>query len=374
VRRLASAAALAVAVALAGCGSVDRLIERGGAVSGTTLTVYTLLQQPGVGAAKDVVDAQKLALFEAGGTAGDYTVNFIAIGEGAAGGEDGATEAATALRDALADPQVTALIGPLGSDTAMAAVPLFNAAGVLMVMPGAGYPGFTDPVRPGEPDRWLVSGRRTLARLTGDDRAQAPALLAAAGGRRARVLVEQEPGPVADALVSALRDAGARLVEDPAAADAVIYAGEDPENAAAVADGLADEAPGATVVLPDAVTRAGVGERLSRAARRRAVLVSSAPRPRSTPGLRRFEQRFEERYGRAPGPYAAVGYEAMRSMLAAIARAGDRASERQAVVDAYLDSPPRRDTLLGAYRIGAGGKAQPARFSTFRAGPGGRLR
>jgi branched-chain amino acid transport system substrate-binding protein len=104
------------------------------------------------------------------------------------------------------------------------------------------------------------------------------------------------------------------------------------------------------------------------------VLVSSAPRPSSTPELRRFEQRFEEQYGRAPGPYAAVGYEAMRSMLDAIARAGDRASERQAVIDAYLNRPPRRGTLLGSYRIDAGGKAQPARFSTFRAGPRGALR
>jgi branched-chain amino acid transport system substrate-binding protein len=371
-RLAATAVALAAAAVLAGCGSVDRIIENGGAVGGTTLTVYSLLPQPGLGASKDMVDGQKLALFETGGTAGGFAINFIAIDEGPAGGEDGAVEGAQALRDALADPQVTTLIGPVGSDTAMAAVPLFNAAGVLEVLPGAGYPGFTDPVGPGEPERWLPSGRRTLARLTGDDVAQAPALLAAAGGRGARVLIEQEPGPVADAQVAALRDAGARIVEDIADADAVIYAGEDPVNAAGVADGIASEAPGARIVLPDAVTRAGVAGELGAAARRRAVFVSSAPEPGSTPELRDFEDRFRERYGRAPGPYAAVGYESMRSVLDAIARAGRDAGRRQAVVDAYLDPAPRRDTLLGTYRIAADGRATPARFTAFRLVRGGR--
>jgi len=373
-RVLATAAALAVAAALGGCGSgsgsVERIISRGGTVGGSTLTVYSLLQQPGLGAAKDMVDAQKLALFEARGTAGAYPINFIAIDEGRAGGEDGAVEAAVALRDAIADPQLTVMIGPSGSDTAMAAVPLLNSAGILEVTTGAGYPGFTDRVGPGEPERWQVGGRRTLARLTGDDRAQAPALLAAAraaaGGGDVRVAIEQEPGAVGDAMVAALRRAGARVVEDAAAADAVIYAGEDPVNAAGVADGLAREAPDAAIVLPDALTRAGVAGRLGAAARRRAVLVSSAPEPGSTPALRAFERRFRERYGRTAGPYAAVGYEAMRSVLAAIARAGDGAGSRQAVIDAYLDPAPRRSTLLGDYAIGADGRVEPARFTAFR--------
>jgi branched-chain amino acid transport system substrate-binding protein len=266
------------------------------------------------------------------------------------------------LRDAVADPQVIALIGPGGSDAGRVTVPLFNAAGVLEVTPGAGYAGYTEQVRAGEPERWQPSGRRTLARLVGDDRVQAAALLRAAGGSRARVLVEQEPGPVADALVAALRAEGARLVEEPARAEAVIYAGEDPENAAAVANDLVTEAPEATVVLPDAVTRADVAERLRGPARRRAVLVSSAPEPGSTPALREFAARFRELYDRAPGPYAAVGHEAMRSVLAAIDRVGEDARSRQAVIDAYFEPDVRDPTLLGAYRILADGRREPAPF------------
>ena len=102
----------------------------------------------------------------------------------------------------------------------MAAVPLFNAAGLLEVMPGAGYAGFTDPVGPGEPERWQLSGRRTFWRLTGDDLAQAPALLAAArgaagGARVSRSSRSPAPWPTRSSPRCASR--GARIVEDPAA-------------------------------------------------------------------------------------------------------------------------------------------------------------
>jgi branched-chain amino acid transport system substrate-binding protein len=364
---LAGLAALACGVALAGCGTaVD--INRGGRVAGTTLTVYTQLPQPGIGASRDIVDAEKLALSDAAGAVGPYKINFIAIDEGPPGSGDGAKFSALALRDAIADPQVIALIGPGGSDTALATAPLFNAAGILEVTPGAGYPGLTVHAAPGEPERWQPSGRRTLGRIVGDDRAQAPALLAAAraasGKAHPRVAIEQEPGRVADEQVQALRSAGARLVENESRADAVIYAGEDPQNAAGVADGLARE--GKPVVLPDAVTRGGVAGHLSAAAKRRAVLVSSAPRPGSTPELRRFEARFRQAFRREPGPYAAVGFDAMNAVLDSLRAAGDRAGVRQEVIDAYFRPGVRRGGLLGDRRVAADGSREPARFTAFR--------
>jgi ABC-type branched-subunit amino acid transport system substrate-binding protein len=286
-RALVAAAVLAAAVALGGCKSLDN-VARGGKVVGDTLTVYSLLPQPGTGNARDFVDAEKLALFGTGGTAGEFAVNFVSIDEG--------RRSALELRDALADPQLVALIGPVSSDTAMSTVPLLNEAGV----------------------------------------------------------IEQEPGPVADGLVKALHDAGARTVGDPARADAVIYAGEDDlDNAVGVADALAREAPDAVVVLPSALTFAGIEGRLTPAARKRAVLLSSAPEPGSTPALRDFAARFRERYGRAPGPYAIVGYRAMGAVLDAIERAGDRAGYRQAVIDAYF-----------------GQAGLPAPFTAFRPGRG----
>jgi branched-chain amino acid transport system substrate-binding protein len=381
-RLLAPVALLAVACLAAGCGSAGD-IARGGKVSGEALTIYSTLPDPGRGASRDMVDGEKLALLEARGVVGAYKVNLVSIPEAPGTRAEAAEGAAAAARQAIADPQVAAVIGPAGSETAMVAVPLYNAAGILQVSPGAGYAGFTDAVAPGEPQRWHPSGRRTFARLVADDRAQAPALLRAARVAARvrgplRFAVEHEPGAVAGELVGALRTAaretGDRLVEDAARADAVVYAGEDAENAAGVADALAREAPGAVLVLPDALTRAGIADGLTPAARRRAVLVSAAPEPGSTPELRAFEARLREELGRDPGPYAALGYEAMRSVLDAIERAGRRAARRQAIIDTYLVPGRRTGTLLGDYAIEPDGERDtppPQAFTAFRARGGG---
>ena len=98
---------------------------------------------------------------------------------------------------------------------------------------------------------------------------------------------------------------------------------------------------------------------------------SLPPVPGSSPELRRFEAAFRERFGREPGPYAAVGYEAMRSVLAAIAEAGPRAGSRQAVIDAYFAAAERRGTVLGDYALGPRGQIAPARFTAFRLRRGG---
>lgn len=343
--------ALAALALLAGCGSSEAPIVAGGRVVGDAVTVYASLPDPGEGAARDMTDAMKLALRDAGGQAGGLDVNFVAVDEGAIGADEPARVAAEAAEKVIRDPQVIAVIGGLRSQTAATSIPLFNAAGILQVSPGAGYAGFTAPVAPAEPERWHPSGRRTFSRLIGDDREQAEALLDAAGGRR--VVVEAEAGKFAEALVAALREADARdpsvrIVED--RPDAVIYAGSDVESAVGVAEALAREQPGATLVFGDELARAGLADLLAPAARRRAVMVSSAPEPGSTRELREFEAEFEAQYGRPPGRYAALGWAAMRRVLAAIDGAEPRSNLRRVVIEAYLELPPAQAefTTVGA--------------------------
>lgn len=60
-------------------------------------------------------------------------------------------------------------------------------------------------------------------------------------------------------------------------------------------------------------------------------------------------ERFQEQFGREPGTWAAYGYEAMASTLAAIDRAADPLS-RTSVVTAYFDGT-ERDSILGTYEI-----------------------
>src|SRR5215216_1073158 len=149
IRRLAALAAVA---ALVGCGSDRSTIVRGGRVIGPNLTIYSSLPRPGGGLGRDIVDAEKLAIAQAGGTAGDFGINFVSIGEGPLGHDAPVKVAAASAEQVIRDPQVIAVIGTLRSDTALTTVPLYNAAGILQVSLGAGYPGFTRPISPGEPE------------------------------------------------------------------------------------------------------------------------------------------------------------------------------------------------------------------------------
>jgi hypothetical protein len=146
VKRLALLAALLVV----GCGqSKDEGISGGGKVIGRTVTVYSLVTDPG-GAGRDFVEGEKLALSDAGGRAGSLAVNFTSIDLG----EDDADEA-EAVRRAVNDPQIIAAVTAATPVT----VPLLNAAGILQVAPG--------DVSVARDPNMLPSGKQTVQSLTG---------------------------------------------------------------------------------------------------------------------------------------------------------------------------------------------------------------
>jgi branched-chain amino acid transport system substrate-binding protein len=326
------AALVAVALLAGGCGFDKGTIEAGGRVNGPNLTIYSSLPEPGRGVSRDMVDAEKLAIAQAGGKAGDFGINFVSIGEGPPDRDAPPKVAGLAASQVIRDPQVIAVIGTLRSNTALTAVPLFNAAGILQVSPGAGYPGFDSPVAPGEPEHWFPSGKQTFGRVVGNDEDQAKALLRS--GKR--VAVEAEAGKVPEALANAIRDADTgTLVDDPKRADAIVYAGTDVESAVGVAESLARENKHAKIVFPDELTRAGIARRLPRSVRRRALFATSAPERDPA-----FEAAFEQQFGRKPDPYAVLAYTAMQRVLRAIADAGPRARLRPVVAERYFALPP----------------------------------
>ncbi len=128
---------VAAALVLGGCGGTtsEGGISGGGKVIGRTVTVYSLTSDP-AGANRDFVDAQKLALSDAGGRAGALAVNFTSLELG-----DDDTLQAEAVRRAIADPQIIAAIVDANTVT----VPLFNAAGLLQEAPGGDTRLASDP-------------------------------------------------------------------------------------------------------------------------------------------------------------------------------------------------------------------------------------
>jgi hypothetical protein len=143
-------ALIAVLALVAGCGgTAEGGISGGGKVIGKTVTVYSLTSDPG-GSNRDFVDAQKLALADAGGRAGAFAVNFSSLDLGGADQE----RQAQAVRRAISDPQIIAAI----VDATEVTVPLFNAAGILQVA-ASGDPSLaTDP-------QALPSGKQTVGAL-----------------------------------------------------------------------------------------------------------------------------------------------------------------------------------------------------------------
>jgi hypothetical protein len=147
VRRCTLIALLAI---LAGCGGTSEGgISGGGKVIGRTVTVYSLTSDPG-GSNRDFVDAEKLALADAGGRAGALAVNFSSLDLGGADQQ----RQAEAARRAISDPQIIAVV----VDATAVTVPLFNAAGILQVAASG------DPSLANDPQA-LPSGKRSVGAL-----------------------------------------------------------------------------------------------------------------------------------------------------------------------------------------------------------------
>lgn len=162
-RRLGALLAVTLALGVAGCGEGEGIV-RGGTIIGETLTVYSVLPQPARGEARDVVDGERLALQQAGGRAGAFKVNFASL-DSTGGGETGDElpgQVASAVRQAIADAQVIAVIGDREAETALISVPLLNSAGILHVSPALTDRRFTEGGGPGEPERFYPAGERTF--------------------------------------------------------------------------------------------------------------------------------------------------------------------------------------------------------------------
>lgn len=143
------AALILVAAALAGCG--DRAaIQEGGEVPGDTVTVYLLVS----GQDRQLVRGAKLALFEAGGRAGEVTVQIATA----------AYEGPDTVEEVVRDVNTIAVVTD-GDERVVA--PLLNAVGILHVSLAPA----TSTAQP--------AARRTYFPLRADGREAMDAVLAA---------------------------------------------------------------------------------------------------------------------------------------------------------------------------------------------------
>jgi branched-chain amino acid transport system substrate-binding protein len=377
-----------VALVLAGCGEPAEDTTSGSLV----LTVYTsgTLQGDRGQEGQDGADAVKLALEQAGGMVGQFTVNVVSLDDTDPKKERwGPEQAVGNARRAIADRNIIAYISNTDSGATALTLPLLNEAGVLQLGPATGYVGLTRRAGRGEPERFYPSGERSFGRIAPADDVEADALLDEMQRQGVQRLAIVHDGEL-DALgMTALvtkraKAAGIRVVDEEtvdadekdgsgvaqkvaeADPDAALYTGTTAQTAAVVLQALHEAAPDLALYGSDGLADEALARRLDDATARRLLLTSPAvPLADLPPAAGRFGRAFERAYGREAAPSAVLSYEAMRAILDAIRGAGAKGNDRAAVIKAYF-ALRLRDTALGSWAVTPSGDSTLRRYGLWR--------
>ena len=185
VRSAAATSCLLTALAfgVAACGGDDEGGGGGGGEGRTSLTIYSSLPLQGDSRpqSESVVNGMKLALEEAGGKVGKFTVKYKSLDDAtAAAGKWEPGQTSANARKAAQDASTIAYLGEFNSGASAISIPIINEAGILQVSPSNTYVGLTraEGADAGEPDKYYPSGKRTYGRVVPADHIQAAAQVA----------------------------------------------------------------------------------------------------------------------------------------------------------------------------------------------------
>ena len=172
----------ALGLGVAACGSDDNGGSTGGSSGSKSLTVYSSLPLQGASRpqSENVVKGEKLALEQAGGKVGDYTIKYTSLDDSTApaGKWDPGATAANA-RKAAQDKSTIAYLGEFNSGASAISIPILNEAGIQQISPSNTAVGLTKSgpgADKGEPDKYYPTGKRTYARIVPIDNIQGTAL------------------------------------------------------------------------------------------------------------------------------------------------------------------------------------------------------
>ncbi len=381
------AALAVVAASVSACGKDDPA-DRPPQPGAAQLTVYSSLplQGPAREQSLSIINAEKLALSEAGGRVGPFTVKYVSMDDSKA--DKGRWDPGTVLsnaRRAVEDRTAIAYLGEADSGASAIAIPVLNEAGILTVSPASTYSGLTtaQDADKGEPEKYYPSGQRTFARVVPADDLQARLqvrLQREAGcttlyvigdrdvyGRGIAAAVGREADRSGLEVVgqTPLR-AGQKEFEDVAkdvlesAADCVFTGLTLNDDAAGLYNAVNVAAPRAKLFGPDALAEDAFAAALSKGAAARTT-ITSLDHKGDGADVKAFEDAYNERYGQPPGAYAIYGYEAMKAVLAAIKASGNLANRKSVVLKNFF-SGGQRDSVLGPYAISADGDTSLDRY------------
>jgi branched-chain amino acid transport system substrate-binding protein len=413
VRYVVAAGLVAGAVlALAACGSSSSSTTKGGGGAssgggggGGTIDIYSSLPLQGAVNAQTLplVNGAKLALSEAGGKAGSFTVNYQSLDDSTA------TSAATSCdvnqsaanaRKVATDTKAVYYIGEFNSGCSKVTIPILNEAGMPQVSPANTYVGLTtnDPgSAPGEPQKYYPTGKRTYLRLVPRDSIQSVAgLIAMKAAGCTRVAVTNDKTPYGAGLATQVQlhagQYGLKVTSNTAldptspnfrsfastvkgqGADCV-YTGFNPTGTVELIKDITAAVPNAKIYGGDGVCSAAITNPA-----KGGIPKSLGPQFHCTvatldltayPGGKDFLAAYKAKYGVAnPDPYAIYGYEAMKLGLDTIKGLGAKGNDKAAVL-AALFATKNRDSVLGTYGFDANGDTTLKKYGLYKVGTDG---
>jgi branched-chain amino acid transport system substrate-binding protein len=367
-----------LAVAAAGC---DRGGGAGPDAGGTVRIVSSLpMQGSALAQTQSIINGIRMAVDEAGGKAGPFTVVYEPWDDATAqaGKWDSSAEAKNA-QQAVTQPDVVAYIGTYNSGAAKIAMPILNRASLLMVSPantavGLTKPGLGEKV---EPAIYRPSGKINFFRVVPADDIQGRAGVRWAeklGLKKAYILDDREMygQGLADIFEAECRKAGIEVLGhegiDPKAPeykalltkikqlgpDLIYFGGTTQTNGGQIAKDMRNVGLAAKYMVPDGcfeeafLSAAGV-DNLNDITY---VTFGGVPPDRLTGRGAEFYRAYTERFKTKPEAYAAYGYEAGRVVLESIRRAGSR---DRAAITAACAGIRDFEGALGAWSFDANG-------------------
>jgi ABC-type branched-subunit amino acid transport system substrate-binding protein len=369
-----------------------------------TVDIYSSLPLRGASSAQTgpLVNGIKLALDQAGGKAGQWTVNYQSLDDStAAAGKWDPGQTAANARKVASDPKAVYYIGEFNAGASEVSIPILNEGGIPQVSPANTYVGLTTSLpgsAPGEPQKHYPTGKRTYLRIIPIDSIQAAADLIAmkdAGCTKVAIANDKEAYGAGLATLLELEKGyyGVTIVSntgiDPTApnfrsyastiqgqgADCFFFAGIVSNGAVQVTKDVHSAIPTAKIfgsdgVCTDSYTSAANG----------GVPATIDPLIECTvatqdldayPGGKLFLAAYQAKYGvSSPDPYAIYGYEVMKLGLDTIKGLGAQGDSKSAVLKA-LFATTARQSVLGTYGFNANGDTTLKSYGLYKVASNG---
>lgn len=389
--------AVAVSAVLASCSSTATSSHSGSTTTSTAAHPVVVfgsfpLQGADASGAGDFLKGAHLALAQREDRAGTTPVT-LQVHDDAANGKWNADVVTANATKAVADPSVVAYLGDYNSGAVAVAMPILNQAGMAQMAGPASVVALTVPdgVDPTAPQRYQPTGVHTFARVMPNDRNQGQAL--------AQYLVNQHVtsiyvvndgglyGKGLGAAVAAFAQKSKITVVnqisiDPNAteftalagqiaasgAGAMVYAGPTSSHAPELFRDVHAAAPNLLLFGGDGLNHAGFTTTVGSAASQVRITAPVPPANGNSPVTKEFVAAYHKQYSAAPPLFAYLGFDAMNTVLDAIAQAKltgtDTAANRAAVRGALFDLGIQSGAM-GHFAIDQNGDTTLARYGLF---------